>query len=214
MYPINVNLEGRMCLVIGGGVVAERKVRKLLEEGARVTVMSPHLTDELIALREEGKIYWQNTFWSEEAFYRDDFFLVFCATNDAGLNARAAKQAKAKGAIVNVVSDASLCDFIVPARVARGDLLLTVSTSGASPAFARVLKDRIDAEYGDVYGAWLDRLQSIRAEVKQKKGSVGERNRFWRTALSEHVLELVENGNLDEAEGEVRDAADQFGIES
>lgn len=213
MYPININLKGKSCLVIGGGVVAERKVMKLLEEGARVTVMSPQLTDALAALCEGGKIYWQNMFWSEEAFCRDDFLLVFCATNDAALNARAAKQAKAKGSIVNVVSDGALCDFIVPARVARGDLLLTVSTSGASPAFARVLKERIDAAYGDAYGAWLDRLQTIRSEVKQKRSS-GERNRFWRMALSEHILELVENGNLDEAEGKIRDAADQFGLES
>ncbi|BEU88458.1 bifunctional precorrin-2 dehydrogenase/sirohydrochlorin ferrochelatase [Selenomonas sp. TAMA-11512] len=214
MYPINLNLDGRPCLVIGGGTVAERKVKKLLEEGARVTVMSPHLTDELIKLREEGEIYWQNTYWNEGAFFRDTFTLVFCATNDASLNARAAKQARGKGSLVNVVSDVSLCDFVVPARVTRGDLLMTVSTGGSSPAFARVLKERIDEEYGDVYGAWLDRLQVIRAEVKEKKGSAEDRNRFWRTALSEHVLELVENGSLEEAEGEVRDAADQFGIES
>ena len=137
-----------------------------------------------------------------------------CATDDRAANAAFGKAAREAGALVNDATTPGLCDFFLPAALRDGDLLVTVSTSGASPALARTLKKRLAARLGASWGDWLERLAGLREEAKERiEGSAG-REAFWRTALSEHILNLVEEDRLDEAEAEIRHALDCFGTES
>ena len=130
------------------------------------------------------------------------------------VNAAFGKAAKEAGALVNDATAPELCDFFLPAALRDGDLLVTISTGGASPALARTLKKRLAARLGASWGAWLERLSHLREDAKTRIKGSRAREDFWRTALSEQLLDLVEAGRLDEAEAEVRHALDGFGTES
>ena len=137
LYPINLKLTGRRCAVIGGGAVAERKIRALLAAGAAVSVFSPVLSAGLSELKQAGRFVWVPQDYEPGDLH--NFFLVFCATNNSLINRQAAAEAKATGALVNIADAPDLSDFYVPAHVAHGELLLTISTGGGSPALARRL---------------------------------------------------------------------------
>jgi precorrin-2 dehydrogenase/sirohydrochlorin ferrochelatase len=126
-YPVNLNLSGRRCLVVGGGTVAERKAEALLAAGAEVTVVSPELTARLASWTEQGKMHHlAREFRSGDAAgYR----LVLCATDSAAVNEQAAQEARTSGALVNVADTPALCDFTLPARLQRGSLSIAVSTA-------------------------------------------------------------------------------------
>jgi precorrin-2 dehydrogenase/sirohydrochlorin ferrochelatase len=211
-YPVNLRLAGRECLVVGGGAVAERKVAALLAADARVTVLSPALTPRLAALAAGGEILHKPVAYRPGAI--GIFFIVICATDDAAVNRQAAAEARAGGALVNVVDAPELCDFTVPARVARGDLVITVSTGGHSPAFARRLRQEIEERYGPEYGAYLALLAKLRAEIRERLATAAERGDFWREALDREVLALLRAGKEREAEEKITNAASRFGTQS
>lgn len=202
-------------LVAGGGAVAHRKVRGLLAARAAVTVVAPELSPPLAQLAAEKSIAWLEQPATEAVFAAlPRPLLVFCATDDRTANAAFGKAAREAGALVNDATTPGLCDFFLPAALRDGDLLVTVSTGGASPALARTLKKRFAARLGASWGDWLERLAALREEAKERiEGSAG-REAFWRAALSEHILNLVEEDRLDEAEAEIRHALDCFGTES
>ncbi|WP_314619937.1 bifunctional precorrin-2 dehydrogenase/sirohydrochlorin ferrochelatase [uncultured Selenomonas sp.] len=215
MYPIQLCLAGRAVLVAGGGAVAHRKVRGLLAARAAVTVVAPELSLPLAQLAAEKSIAWLEQLATEAVFAAlPRPLLVFCATDDRTANAAFGKAAREAGALVNDATSPELCDFFLPAALRDGDLLVTVSTGGASPALSRALKRRLAAHLGAGWGDWLERLSRLRREARGRiEGSRG-REDFWRMALSEHVLDLVEEGRLDEAEAELNHALDRFGTES
>ena len=177
-----------------------------------MTVVAPELVPPLAALAADGHITWLAQLATAEVFASlPRALLVFCATDDRAANAAFGKAAKEAGALVNDATTPGLCDFFLPAALRDGDLLVTVSTGGASPALART---RLAARLGASWGDWLERLAALREEAKERiEGSAG-REAFWRAALSEHILNLVEEGRLDEAEAEIRHALDCFGTES
>ena len=211
-YPVNLRLDGRACLVVGGGAVAERKVKALLAAGGRVTVMSPALSLPLTALVSSGSIVHIATAYQPGSI--GDFFIVICATDDAAANRQAAEEAHGKGVLVNVVDAPELGDFIVPAHFARGDLLITVSTGGKSPALARQLSKELEASYGPEYSLDLEMLSRLRSELKETLTSAKERGDFWRDVLSAEVLALLTAGNTQEAEEKIRNAASRIGAKS
>ena len=144
---MNLRLEGRAALVAGGGAVAHRKVAGLLAAGAAVTVVAPKLSPPLAALAADGSITWLAQLATAEVFASlPRALLVFCATDDRAANAAFGKAAKEAGALVNDATTPELCDFFLPAALRDGDLLVTVSTGGASPALARTLKKRLAAQ--------------------------------------------------------------------
>lgn len=212
MYPINLVLQGRSCAVVGGGAVALRKVVSLLAEGAVVTVIAPQLISELAALAGQGDLIWKNCRYG--AGMLQGFFIVVCAADDAAANHAAAAEAHASGALVNAASQPEYSDFFVPAKIQRGDFLLTVSTGGKSPAFAHMLRKRLEQEFGDTYGIWLERLSGLRRQMKERLQESSERQAFWRFALDEQILELVVQQKFDEAEAGVQDAINRFGTKS
>lgn len=211
-YPINLHIAERHCAVLGGGAVAERKVLSLLEAGACVTVMSPQLTPRLAELAGKRRI--THSDGPYEAGCLADFFIVICATGDRLVNRRAAQEARAHGSLVNVVDDADQGNFTVPAHIVRGDLMITVSTGGKSPVFARRLREEIGAQYGEEYGMYLELISKVREEMKEKLPTAREREVFWREAVCQDVLGLLRQGKLKEAEAKIKNAISSNGTES
>jgi len=163
-YPVSlIGLAQRHVVVVGGGAVAARKVTALLEAGARVTVISPDLSPGLVALVETGQI---------AAFrrpYRDGdlemAFLVIAATDDVETNQAVWREADRRGCLINVVDDPSHSNFIVPAVVRRGEVTVAISTGGDSPALARRLRERLEAEIGPEYGELAALLGELRPDL-------------------------------------------------
>lgn len=205
LYPLNLELGGKCCAVVGGGRVAERKILTLLQTGAKVTVIAPQLTEKLAELAKEQKICWQQQNYASGCLQAIQPLLVFIATDDAKVNEQAAQEAKALHALANVATSKKQSDFTVPSSVRRGDLLLTVSTNGGSPALSRALREQLELVYPAQFADFLQALEKLREEAK-KTGDSLSRQQFWRRALSPHVMKLVRAGRLQEAEGEVRHA--------
>lgn len=212
VYPVNLNIEGKPCAVIGGGKVAYRKVKALLKAKAIVTVISPMLVDELTQLVEQAAIMHSAKVYSQGDL--NVYFLVICATDHSEVNQKAALEAKKAGALVNIVDDESYSDFIVPAQVSRGDLLFTVSTGGKSPALARQLRAELADTYGMEYEMYLDLVARIRSELKENLRTSQERGEFWEKAMNQNILDLLRQGKLNEAEARIKDAIGSIGSES
>ena len=211
-YPVTIQLHEQACLVVGGGPVAERKVAALLEGGAQVTVCSPLLTPALAALAAKGAVIWRQAAYraGEAAAYG----LIIAATDDDLVNRTVAQDAKQAGRLVNVVTSPQAGNFQVAAAVASGDLLLTVSTNGKSPALARLIRQELAALYGAEMDAFLQFLERERQRLKEAGGSARERELFWRQVLQPAYLTAVRAGKREEIEGKIRDAVSRFGIKS
>ena len=162
-YPIFAALEGRSCLVVGGGPVAERKVQDLARAGARVTVVSPRLTPALQAMAARGEIIHAAQEFTDRQV--EGMALVIGATDDPQVNSGVSAAAQSRGIWVNIVDAPELCTFIVPSQVRRGDLTVAISTGGASPALARKLRLELDKALGPEYGPYAALLQAVREKV-------------------------------------------------
>jgi precorrin-2 dehydrogenase len=200
LYPIALDLAGRPCLVIGGGVVAERKTRGLLDAGARVTVVGPSITDALDAWKADGALR-----HVAREYCRGDlagFQLVFVATDEAGVSAAIAAEGRARGIWVNAADEPAHCDFHLPAVVRRGAVVVAVATGGTSPALARLVRDEIDAHLGHEVTA----LAEIAGEVRRDLRESGRRvdGRAWLDALRGEVRELTASGRAHDARRRLR----------
>ncbi len=162
-YPILIDLQGKKALVVGGGKVAQRKIETLLGHGATVQVIARELTPELEQLRRAGKILFLGNEFSET--FLEGVFLVFAATDDALLNRRVSQTAQQRGLLVNAVDQPADCNFIVPSILSRGDLVIAVSTSGKSPAFARRVRVELEQHFGEEYGFFLNLMGNLRKEI-------------------------------------------------
>jgi len=159
-FPINLCLEGRPCLVVGGGRVAFRKARSLIAAGAQVTVVSPGCCPELLQL--EGLQLIDEPF---DERHVAGAILVFAATDDAEVNRRVAHAARQAGAWVNVVDTPAECDFIVPSVLARGELTLSVCSGGAAPALSRRLRESLEEQFPPAYAEYVALLAELRALI-------------------------------------------------
>jgi precorrin-2 dehydrogenase/sirohydrochlorin ferrochelatase len=167
--PISLKVVGRPCIVVGGGKVAERKVRSLLECGASITVISPSLTSGLDGLALEGRIR-----HLAREYCRGDLagaFLAIAATNDRMANRAAVEEARGSGVLVSDSTDGETGDFIFPATLRRGDLTISVSTSGASPLLAKQIRDELATLYGEECGRILQTLRDTGTSVSQNAPS-------------------------------------------
>lgn len=168
-FPAFLDLRGRHCLVVGGGPVGERKVRDLLACGASVTLVSPTLTDGLSALVVAGRLR------RRARPFRDDDVrgcsLVLAATGLAAVDARVARAARRRRALVNVADRPRHCDFIVPSVLRRGQLQIAVSTGGRSPALARDIRARLEPLFPPAYGDLVDRVGEARRRARARATS-------------------------------------------
>jgi precorrin-2 dehydrogenase/sirohydrochlorin ferrochelatase len=202
-YPMYVDLKNKKCIIIGGGEVAERKVESLLECRADVTVISPQLTERLqrLALARAIKYLRRN-------YRRGDLegaFLVVSATNNSDLNAIVCYEAHQKNILVNIVDDPKKCSFIVPSVVERGDLLISISTSGSCPALAKKIRRELEKKYGEEYVDYLKLLQEARDMIKQKYESAEERRLSLNRVLDLDILPLLKEGKKDLVVKKVRE---------
>jgi len=192
LYPVNLVLAGRRCLVVGGGRVAFQKVRGLLDAEAQVRVIAPEADERLRAL--DGVV------WDQRPYRPGDVaghHLVITATNDPEVNHTVATEADAAGIWVNSADDPANCTFILPARIRQGPLLVTFSTSGESPALSSWLRRRFAEEFGPEYATLIEMLSERRAML-QAEGTATE-GLDWQAALDSGMLDLIREGNLAEA---------------
>ena len=208
MYPVNLILDDKPCVVIGGGHVALRKVEGLLEAKAKVTVISPMLVNELTNMVQNNLIIWKEKYY--ETGDLDRFELAICAVGEENASKQIWADAHKARILINVVDKLPLCDFALPAKIRRGDLLVTFSTNGKSPALSRYLRCRMEKEFDDTYALWLDRLSILRNEAIAKLPTSNAREIFWRSALSDEVMLLVQQKKYDEAEGAIKNAINSF----
>jgi precorrin-2 dehydrogenase/sirohydrochlorin ferrochelatase len=201
LFPLLVSLEGKKVVVIGGGPIAERKIRTVLDCGAFVTVISPELTEGLSDLASEHKFIYVNREYRNGDLTGAN--LAFAAVDDEDVSEEIASEALKRNVLLNVVDQPDHCSFIVPAVVRRGLLTLAVSTGGASPAWARNIKNRLSSEYGDEYIRLLDALAQIREYCMQKIEDPMRRREILLRMADESLLELARSHNRIELEKEI-----------
>jgi precorrin-2 dehydrogenase / sirohydrochlorin ferrochelatase len=187
-YPVFLELTGRRCVVIGENAVRERKAEGLLAAGATsVVVLAERPVARLDELEALDGVEVARRPWSPADL--DGAFLIVGSSEDAGERDAIAREARARGALVNVMDDVPNCDWAAPAIVRRGDLALAISTGGASPALARRVREDLAERYGEHWAELVDVLREVRAETLSHLPDLAERARRWRLAL-----------DLDEAE--------------
>jgi precorrin-2 dehydrogenase/sirohydrochlorin ferrochelatase len=162
-YPICLDLAERRCVVVGGGRVAERKVLGLLSCSAQVTVISPELTGELLRRHNEGGIRWIKREY--RAGDLEQAFLVIAATDDEETQKQVFDEAAAHNLLLNVADVPHRCNFILPAAVRQGDLIIAISTAGKSPALARKLRMELEKTFGVEYRVLVDILGAVRPVI-------------------------------------------------
>ena len=204
-YPIFLDLRGRRCAVVGGGRVAERKVRALLRAGASVHVISPSVTPRLALLAARKKIdltprtYRPADLEGPAPSRPEDGrgvrpVLVFAATDSPETQSAVRKDAEEVGALVNVADDARESDFIVPASFAQGDLLVAISTSGSSPALARRLRRQLQLTLGREYRGYLRLLREARKQVMDTLPDEAQRARIFRQLSGAQMMDWTWKG--------------------
>ncbi len=196
-YPISLNVANKKCTVIGGGIIAERKVKTLLSCQAIVEVISPEVTEEISLLSSQGKITWCKATYDSEFIKKS--FLVIAATNNRKVNKSIANDCHQYNILVNVVDSPEDSNFIVNAFFRQGDLTLSVSTNGKSPALARKIKDDLKKIYGPEYGILLDILGEVRLLAPKKISSQTMRKNFFQDIIDSDILEMIRAGYIDEA---------------
>ena len=190
-YPIFIKIKGKRCIVLGGGEVALRKVKMLLECGADVTVVSPEFHREIARISKEEEIHLiQREYKAGDL--KDAMIAVVC-TDVKKVNRKAVDEAKKAGVLVNVTDDPERSDFIIPSFFRRGGLTVTVSTSGVSPAFAKKIRVKLEKDLGEEYAALLSLVGEVRSTMKREGYIVGAE--AWQDILDIDLLtRLVKAG--------------------
>jgi len=195
--PIYLDIKLRRCLVVGGGEVAQRKIKLLLEAGGCVTVVSPVITAEVDKLAKNQSVSLiRATF--EEA-HMDDARLVIAATDDVEVNARVSRLAQESGIPVNVVDAPELCSFIMPSIIDRSPVLVAVSSGGSSPVLARLLRARLETLIPASYGRLAALVKGFRETVKKRFQDTLSKRRFWEKILQGPIAEMMFSGREKEA---------------
>lgn len=192
-YPIVLTqLDQVRCVVVGGGEVAARKVRALLDSGANVTVISPELQPQLAEWRDGGLLV-----HAARPYQPGDLagaFLAIAATDRRDVNAAVAAEARERGLLCNIADDPGDSTFHTLGSVTRGDVLLAVATGGDSPALAAHIRRKLEATFGPEYGVLARRLGALRREIGPKL-SPAARTQLWRRLASDEVLEWLRSGD-------------------
>lgn len=188
-YPVNLILDGRPCLVVGGGHVARRKAEGLTACGAAVTVVAPEVDADMPAERIERRPYRPG----EAAHYR----LVVAATDDPAVNRMVYEDAEAAGVWANAADEPESCSFTLPSVVRQGPIMVAVSTGGHSPALAAWIRRRLESELGEEYVVLLELLSQARASIKAEGRSTEGLD--WLSALDSNMLDLIRAGQVGKA---------------
>lgn len=195
--PVYLDLKDKPCIVVGGGEVAARKVALLRKAGARPKVVSPTLCCELADLAAQGAIQWREGRFQPPDL--DDCHLVVAATDDVAVNRHVSELAQRSRLPVNVVNDTSLCSFVTPSIIDRSPVLVAVSTGGAAPVLARLIRARLESLIPAAYGQLAQLAADFREQVKERLGTTAERRRFWERVFQGPIAEMVFSGRTQAA---------------
>ncbi len=195
-YPIHLDIKNRSCLIVGGGAVGTRKVNTLLECGAHVTVVSPDPTAHLARLASEGSITLR-----KRAYRSDDLagmFLVIGATDDETLNRQVSQDAERAQILCNIADRPEVCNFILPSIVHRGDLVITISTSGKSPALAKHLRQKLETQFGQEYADLLVLMGAIRQKLLSQAHEPEAHKALFNQLIDSDLIQLMQAGKTEE----------------
>lgn len=181
-----LDITGKPCAVIGGGKVAYRKVRSLLECDAKVTVITRETCDAIKELAEKGMIQLILKDYDEGDL--EGFFLVIASSSDPLVNKQVAKEAEEKGVLVNVVDDLENSQFIVPSVIRREDLLIAISTSGKSPLLSKTLRIRLEEIFTEEYSSLIKKLGDAREKAKEEALSAEEKIKWYKDIIDNSGL--------------------------
>jgi len=198
-FPMFTDLTGRVCLVVGGGRIAEGRTRLLAAHGAVLRLVTPELSEGLTAMVARGEVaeLRQRVFAPEDL---DGVFLALAATNYREVNAQIAEQAHTRGILCNVADDPAACDVHIPALVRRGELAFAISTGGASPAVTADVRQQLEGLFGPEWGELLGLLGDLREDTKRRYPEPAPRAAAVRELLDDgRVLALLRAGATEEA---------------
>ncbi|MGM0370406.1 MAG: precorrin-2 dehydrogenase/sirohydrochlorin ferrochelatase family protein [Bacillota bacterium] len=186
-YPINLDLKNKKVLIVGGGKVASRKLKRLLTTSAEIKLVSPCLNDS-VAVQKDKIDYYQRKFVIEDLM---DCFLVIAATNKSKVNKKIGELALERNILANIVDDPELSTFTLPGVVKRGDLLLTVATGGNLPALSKQIVQKLATEFGNEYKDFLVLMSEIRPVVLNKIEDKKERRAIFRKLADDKIINLL-----------------------
>jgi len=209
-YPIYIDIEDRAVLIVGGGTVCARKAETMMRYGARVTIVSPEITDEIAAWEQAGVLAVQRKMYAESDL--EGASMVIASTDDQCVNARVARDCRRRRIPVNVVDVTHLCEFIVPAIIEKGSIQIAVSTGGKSPAIARTLREDLQRTIGPEYAEVNDLLGTLRKSAKQVLPTDIDRKRFFDSIIATGILDLLREGRRREAFEAVARACEVNGV--
>jgi precorrin-2 dehydrogenase/sirohydrochlorin ferrochelatase len=202
-YPIFVNLENRIVVVVGGGPVAERKIISLIEAGANVVVISPELTAVLSDMVKCRQIH-----HFPREYQQGDLkgaTLVIAATNSFEVNQSAAEEAKSLSLFVNHVNSPDHSSFIVPSVISKKDLQIAISTSGESPALTRQIRMKLEKEFGAEYDQFIDLLSQVRRQLHKIAVPEETRSVILNKLVESDILELLRSQQKEKVIEKVRE---------
>jgi len=210
-YPIYIDIEDRDVLIVGGGAVCARKAETMMKYGARVTIVSPEITDEIEEWERAGMLRVTRAPYSESVL--EGRSMVIASTDDKCVNGRVARDCRRRRIPVNVVDVTHLCEFIVPAIVESGSIQIAISTGGSSPAVARTLKEDLQRFVGPEYAELNDLLGTLRKSAKSVLATDVDRKRFFDGIIAAGVLGMLREGRRREAFETIARACDAAGVE-
>jgi len=194
-YPINLDLLGQLVVIVGGGAVAARKAKRLVSAGARLRVIAPRLDPRLAELAAAGSLA-----HLARGYLPGDLegaLLAFAATDDAAVNLAVAAEAKRHGILIDVVDAPRQSGFTTPALLERGELLITVSTAGASPALSRRIVGELEPLFGAEYAEAVTLLAAAREKILTEKGGSAYNERVFAELAALDLPALIKNGQRD-----------------
>jgi precorrin-2 dehydrogenase/sirohydrochlorin ferrochelatase len=194
-YPVNLDITGRPCLVVGGGPVGARKAATLVDCGAAVTVASPKMCKELVEMEKAGSARLLRQEYDSSLM--EGAFLVIGATDDEAINRQISLDANARGVLCNIADRPALCNFVLPAIVRRGDLMLAVSTAGQSPAFAKRLRKELTEKYGPEYADFLEIMGQVRKRLLAEAHAPEEHKDLFEKLIDEGLLEMAKKKDVE-----------------
>ncbi|KPA13032.1 siroheme synthase [Candidatus Magnetomorum sp. HK-1] len=194
-YPLNLNFKNRRCLIVGGGGVAYRKMKRLLACSAIVTIVSPKFDSPLIETANKFDI---------ELIHRgvqsqdlDGFFMVFATTSDSQINENIAEWAQQKNVLCNIADNSDISDFTLPSIIEQGDLIITISTNGKSPALSKHLRKRLMSEFGEEYAIFLLIMENIRNIMPEKISRQDDRKKIYHELINRHLIDNIRKKNIE-----------------
>ena len=185
-YPVYLAIKDRLCVIIGGGQIAEGKIASLLECGGNIRMIAPEVTEDVQDMADSGVLKLEKREYREGDL--EGAFVAIAATDDNAVQRRIKAEAERLGVLLNVADVTHLCDFIAPSVVRKGEVTVAISTAGVSPALARKLRETLEVSRDLAYADMASLLGEVRGELRGEGNIVHPDH--WQTCLTQELLEL------------------------